>query len=128
MGAQLSIRGPLSGAPVIGDRRRLQAAFSALLKAMLRERPSAETVVVETRVTGRPALAVVIVGEPSEVEGAYDAPREIFDETRGGLGLALPIARRVVERAGGDVWTAAPPARARARGALVVALPCAPDG
>jgi signal transduction histidine kinase len=41
-----------------------------------------------------------------------------FDEQRGGLGLALPIARRVIERHRGRIWS---PAGGRA--AAIVSLP-----
>jgi hypothetical protein len=42
-------------------------------------------------------LAVVTVSENSTVQDAYERPRQAFDEKRGGMGLALPLARRVFE-------------------------------
>jgi signal transduction histidine kinase len=43
-----------------------------------------------------------------------------FDEWRGGLGMALPIARRVIEAHGGALWSGA---GARSRAAAALALP-----
>jgi C4-dicarboxylate-specific signal transduction histidine kinase len=40
------------------------------------------------------------------IAGARQTPAP-FDEWRGGLGLALPVARRVVEALGGSLWSAA---------------------
>jgi hypothetical protein len=43
---------------------------------------------------------------------------EIFDPWRGGHGIALPLACRIVAEAGGRIWT-----YANARGAVGIALP-----
>ena len=43
---------------------------------------------------------MVVVARDRDVQHAYEAAAAPFDEKRGGLGLALPIARRVVERQG----------------------------
>jgi signal transduction histidine kinase len=45
-------------------------------------------------------------------------PQEAFDPWRGGQGIALPLACRVITEAGGRIWTCA-----NARGAVGVALP-----
>ena len=62
--------------------------------------------------------------------GAGDASRKVLEqaenpearlnETRGGLGMALPIARRVVEQLGGRVWSSA---TERAIGSIALVLP-----
>jgi light-regulated signal transduction histidine kinase (bacteriophytochrome) len=45
-------------------------------------------------------------------------PQEAFDPWRGGHGIALPLACRVITEAGGRIWTCA-----TARGAVGIALP-----
>ena len=52
-------------------------------------------------------LALVAFGEPGAVECAVDVVkhREMpFDRWRGGMGLSLPIAHRIVEAHHGSLW------------------------
>lgn len=112
------------GLRVSGDLKRLRSALRALLVAVLREQgaPIAVIVRTETRlVNGSPMVALGI--------GPADAARAVLDldgraarlnETRGGLGLALPIARRVIERSGGHVWSSG---TEKSVGAVAVLLP-----
>jgi hypothetical protein len=106
---QLQLRGETAGASVSGDRVRLSGAFSAFFRAMLREQPSASIAAVDRILVRHEdgASAVVVVAPEGDLQHAYEAPAVPFDEVRGGLGLALPIARRVIERHGGRVWTPA---------------------
>jgi signal transduction histidine kinase len=96
-------RGDLSGAPVLGDAPRLRAAFQSVFRAILREQPSACTVVALRRIesVGGVRSAVVAAAEQATVQRADIAQTGPFDEKRGGLGLELPIARRVIEGHGG---------------------------
>ena len=116
-GADRGVRVELHGAnqPVIvsGDRARLAAALKSLVHAALREQGEPGVVVVDCSVmTNDPASnagawAVVAIGVPSLITGLRDrigAPRA-FDEWIGGLGMALPVARRVVEAHGGALWS-----------------------
>lgn len=126
----LELRGESSGGSMNGDAARLRAAFDALFRAILREKAGPAIVVVDRRralSNGRP-LAVVTVSENSTVQDAYERPRQAFDEKRGGLGLALPLARRVVEGHAGRLW--APQSSPNAsendpvsRGSAIVELP-----
>jgi signal transduction histidine kinase len=131
----LQLIGPSSGAPISGDAVRLRTAFDAIFRAILREKPGPSTVVAERRsltVDGKPA-AVLIVADEGRVQEAYDREPGPFDDKRGGLGLALPLARRVIEGHGGRIW--APAARAGAdsadplksdplaRGSVIISIP-----
>jgi len=125
---KVQVRGETDRAPLTGDRTRLRQAFAAFLRAILREQASACTIVVDRRrrSTGLGARAVIVMAREPDVQRAYDAVPAAFDDQRGGLGLALPIARRVIERHGGRVWTPAQSDGAdghAARSTIVISLP-----
>lgn len=125
-GVRLDVRVPKRPIMVTGDRARLSAAITTLLHAALRERGEPGAIVAEcTAMTDVvPAWAVLTVGDetilPSLIQATAGTPPE-FDEWRGGLGLALPVARRVVEALGGMLWSA-PGERPRAGSALRLPL------
>jgi signal transduction histidine kinase len=119
----LAVRGAATGARIRGDRLRLAGAFSVLLRAILREQPSATTVVAEKRLERTPDgdRATIVVAREDSVQQTHDADPAPFDELRGGLGLGLPLARRVIEHYRGQVWT--PAAGERDRQGFVVSMP-----
>jgi len=106
----LQLGGSTVGARMTGDRHRLTAAFSAIFRALLREQPSSTNVMADRRLVANSDThsAVVIIAKEADVPRAYGAVAQSFDEHRGGIGLSLPIARRVIERAGGHLWSPVP--------------------
>jgi signal transduction histidine kinase len=110
-GVRLESRGTDQPMMVTGDRVRLASAVRALMQAAIRERGEPGVIVAEcsTIADSNPPWAVLAVGaEPllaSLAEEARGNPPS-FDEWRGGLGLALPVGRRVIEAFGGSVWSA----------------------
>jgi nitrogen fixation/metabolism regulation signal transduction histidine kinase len=125
-GVRLEVRGQAAGGNVSGDAGRLRTAFDAIFRAILREKPGPCTVVVDRRIVleGARSSAVVVVADEGSVQTAYDAPSGPFDEKRGGLGLALPIARRVIEWHGGRLWSTADAGESGGnKGTALIALP-----
>lgn len=106
-------------APIRADVTRLGAALAAVLTALRRELVTTDILIVrEQRGShdGRRVYDIRIGDEPTldAIDGgAADLP--IFDEWRGGCGLALPVARRVIEAHGGSIWSAPAEFKAGAR-------------
>lgn len=121
---QLVVRGGDAEAAVVGDATRLRHAVDAIFRAILREKPGPTTVVADQRIEIRNGhrSAVLIVAEENNVAEAYEAAPGVFDDRRGGLGLALPLARRVIAGHGGDIWSPAAP-EALSRGSIVLRIP-----
>jgi signal transduction histidine kinase len=124
-GVVLSLRNDGSDARMIGDASRLGAAFDAIFRGILREYAGPATIVADRRrsmVDGHPT-AVVVVAEDSAVQEAYDQPRHAFDEKRGGMGLALPLARRIVELHRGQLLAPAGGDERIRRSSAIIVLP-----
>jgi len=110
-GVRLELRGVDEPVPMTGDRTRLSAALKALLHAALRERGEPGAIIVECSTEGRNGqrYALVRIGDETALPLLTAPPDETmpaYDVWRGGLGLALPVARRVIEGHGGTLWSA----------------------
>ena len=103
---------------VHGDAVRLRSAFVSLLHAIRREIVLSDRLLV--RVETAPAhdhSIRITLAEPSRIDeiASLDAGAFVtFDEWRGGNGLALPNARRIIEAHGGRVLSPAEAGKASA--------------
>ena len=100
-----------------GDPTRLRTALSALVVALRREVISADRLVVNVNSSdGSCVLALATPDAVAELAATDPGSLERFDEWRGGSGLSLAIARRIITQHGGALL--APPGEGKA-GALV---------
>ena len=109
---------------VVGDPTRLRTAFTSVLTALRRELATSTRLLVreDTRpLDARPHAWIVIadVDRFEQMAGADAEDLATFDEWRGGNGLSLAVARRIINAHGGHLWSPADDVRA----AAVVALP-----
>jgi len=125
---RLEVRGEPAGARIAGDAPRLRSTLDAVFRAVLREKAGPCVVAADRRFESREGQtsAVIVIAEDGSVQTAYESAPGAFDEKRGGLGLALPLARRVVEGLGGRIWSPAQQEGdddALARGSIIIAFP-----
>ena len=116
---QVDLRLEAEAAPVEGDPVRLTQALTSVIKSLQREIiGDAPLVVRQRRSPVDPGRFELLIGD-EETQGVLDAEapaaRESFDEWRGGSGLILPVARRIIEAHGGRIWGAPGGRKAGAR-------------
>lgn len=95
---------------VSADRARISTLVRTTIHGVLRERGEPGVVLARgTRVGANPpAWVVLAVGDPVVIDAlvaAAPGSPDAFDEFRGGLGLAFPVGRRILEAFGGDIWS-----------------------
>jgi hypothetical protein len=110
--------------PVHGDAARLKTAFTSLFAALRRELVTSNQLFVTERQAefrGKPAswIAIGDAEHIGELGSSGADALTTFDEWRGGCGLSLAVARRIIEGHGGAMWS---PGQGTKAGA-VVALP-----
>ena len=107
---------------VNADAVRLRGAFTSLVHAVRREVVASPRLHVRERIRGirRPAGVLDCdrgADQIGDLEVATPEDLKTFDEWRGGCGLSLPVARRIIAAHGGAVWS---PAEKSNSGAVVV--------
>jgi len=83
--------------PVNADPARLTHAFGAVIAALRRELVGDDPLIVRGRRSGE--HYEVLIGEPATIaalDAEDPAARGVFDEWRGGVGLSLAVARRIL--------------------------------
>ena len=121
---QVEVAGTAEPLTATGDPTRLRFAFSAIVGALRRELVTSERLVVHAaaRPHDNTGWIRIAIAEPSRLDRLIVAgPKDLmtFDEWRGGVGLSLANARRVIEAHDGVVWSP----RDEPKAAAVVDLP-----
>jgi nitrogen fixation/metabolism regulation signal transduction histidine kinase len=109
---------------VQGDATRLRSALSSVIAALRRELITSDRLCVHQRLrqNGSERIAWIAVADPDRIEALASAAESgltTFDEWRGGCGLSLPVARRIINAHGGTIWSPVEESKAGA----VIALP-----
>lgn len=110
-----------------GDPVRLRGALASVLAALRRELVSTTELLVRQDVRPYNGLAAtwIAVGDAEHMPilvAGDPASLATFDEWRGGSGLSLAVARRVLNAHGGMIWSAG---QGNARACAVIVLPLA---
>jgi signal transduction histidine kinase len=111
-------------APIQADTTRLTTAFTSIVASLRRELISTDPLLVrEQRVDGDQPAHKILIGDPETIDAIAASAEDLptFDEWRGGCGLRLPVARRVLNAHGGQIWS--PPGDRKAGALIVLPVP-----
>jgi signal transduction histidine kinase len=116
----ISVSNQAVGATVHGDATRLKTALSAVLHALRRELVTSTELAVRVRREAQNGgrILYIAIADDERVE-TVDRSTQLgrFDEWRGGCGLSLALARRILDRHDGTIWSPADDPKA---GAVIV--------
>ena len=95
-----------------GDSPRLTTALAAILHGLRREVVSTDRILVQERAGeyNSKRASWIAIAEPEHIDSISNAAPDsltTFDEWRGGCGLSLAVARRIIHGHSGAVWSIA---------------------
>lgn len=117
------LEGAESPLRMTGDATRLQTAMASLFTALRREVVNSDRLIVRVTKGNPDPMCVITVAGADQIDSVQAADKSSltrFDEWRGGSGLSLAIARRVIGQHGGAVF--GPPGEEKT--GAVILLPC----
>ena len=103
--------------PISGDAARMRTALASVLLALRRELVTSDRLAVVLEPDTSQNAVRITIAEPQRIErlrAAAATDLVTFDEWRGGNGLSLPNARRIIEAHGGRIWSPADDGKAAA--------------
>jgi two-component system, cell cycle sensor histidine kinase PleC len=103
---RIDLRLAADPAPIHADPVRLAQALTSVIRSLQRELISEAPLVVRQQRTasGRYEIQIGDADTLAPFDAEDPAARVPFDEWRGGSGLILPVARRIIEAHGGRIW------------------------
>jgi signal transduction histidine kinase len=110
---------PEQASPITGDPVKLAQSLGGVIAALRRELVASDRLVVRMRPTSNGAPGYeILLGDAAAVQALESEPigsRTTFDEWRGGVGLSLVNARRILNAHGGSIYAPAEGGKASAR-------------
>jgi signal transduction histidine kinase len=106
----IALNNDAPGVTIQGDPTRLKTAFGAVLWALRRELVTGTQLFVRLRRdthNGRPVVRVSVADDEQidKVDRVEESELGTFNEWRGGCGLSLAVARRIVTAHDGRLWS-----------------------
>jgi hypothetical protein len=106
-------------AAVTADQGKLKTALGSILAGLRRELVTSDRLFVRqlTRPFNGAQVHWIAIGDAERIDSLSSAEPETlttFDEWRGGCGLSLAVARRIIDAHGGRIWSPADETKAAA--------------